>query len=315
MNSVRSRSSFASSARIACGMRRVEDVEASRCRTAARSTSGASDEPPMPSSTTSSIGAATSSASASTGRRPRASARGSSSQPSQRPRPRRSRRSGRAPRCARRARALGRQRARQLARAWRGCPAISSSNASANFCTPSASSVCDDVVVVDARRARARRAAARASSTPSRTVSPRTSPWSWNASTRLERHRVHGVGADQLLDVHHVAVGRVLGRGRRPERPLHGRARRGERLPARAREGLLEVPVRELRVRDPELALQLLVAERLEPVVGLGVDARDEERRDRRDLRRVAAALDAAARARAGRPRRPRRSAPARRSA
>ena len=37
---------------------------------------------------------------------------------------------------------------------------------------------------------------------------------------RLGRHRVDGVGADQLLDVHHVAVGRVLGRGRGPERPL-----------------------------------------------------------------------------------------------
>ena len=70
------------------------------------------------------------------------------------------------------------------------------------------------------------------------------------------------------------------------------RALAREELPARAGERLQVVLVGELRVRDRELALQLRVAERLEPLVGLGVDARDEERRDRRDLRRVAAARD-----------------------
>src|SRR5439155_16279607 len=63
-------------------------------------------------------------------------------------------------------------------------------------------------------------------------------------------------------------------------------------FPARAAERLLPVRVRELGVRDRELALELLVADGLQALVRLGVDARDEERRDRRDLRRVAAARD-----------------------
>ena len=53
-------------------------------------------------------------------------------------------------------------------------------------------------------------------------------------------HRVDRVRPDQLVDVERVGVGRVLGRRRRPERPLHVRALGGERLPARAREDPLE---------------------------------------------------------------------------
>ena len=40
-----------------------------------------------------------------------------------------------------------------------------------------------------------------------------------------------------------------------------------------------------------------MAADLVEPAVGLGVDAADEERRDGRDARRVAAALDQAAEA------------------
>ena len=50
--------------------------------------------------------------------------------------------------------------------------------------------------------------------------------------------------------------------------------------------------VRELRVGDRELALQVLAPDLLEAPVGLGVDARDEEARDRDDVRRIAARLD-----------------------
>ena len=45
-------------------------------------------------------------------------------------------------------------------------------------------------------------------------------------------HRVDRVGTDQRVDVEGVGVGRVLGRGRRPQRPLHPGARGGQRLPA-----------------------------------------------------------------------------------
>ncbi len=48
------------------------------------------------------------------------------------------------------------------------------------------------------------------------------------------RHGVDRAGGDQLLDVDHVAVVRVLGRGRRPQRPLRVRARR-RRAPASGR--------------------------------------------------------------------------------
>ena len=69
----------------------------------------------------------------------------------------------------------------------------------------------------------------------------------------------------------------------------------GQRLPAVAREDLLVGLVGELGVRDRELALQLVVAADLvEALVGLGVDAGDEERGDRGDAARVPAALDEA---------------------
>ena len=110
---------------------------------------------------------------------------------------------------------------------------------------------------------------------------------------RVARHRVDGVGPDQLLDVEHVAVLGVLGRGRRPQAALRRRALGGQRVPVVAREDLLVGLVGELGVGDRELALELgVAADLVEPLVGLGVDARDEERGDRRDPARVAAALD-----------------------
>ena len=68
----------------------------------------------------------------------------------------------------------------------------------------------------------------------------------------------------------------------------------GEVLPAVARERRVVVLVGELGVRDRELAAQrerLVGADRVQALVGLGVDARDEEARDRCDRARVAAAL------------------------
>ncbi len=109
---------------------------------------------------------------------------------------------------------------------------------------------------------------------------------------RLERHRVDGVRADQLLDVEHVAVGGVLRRRGRPEAALGAGALAGEECPAIARERLLPVLVGELRVGDGQLPLEVGAPDLLEPTVGLRVDPRDEEARDRQHRAGVAARRD-----------------------
>ena len=98
-------------------------------------------------------------------------------------------------------------------------------------------------------------------------------------------------GPDQLLDVERVAVGRVLGRGRGPQRPLH-RAPLPRATPSARRRTPPRSGGRRAARSRSRASLQLGVAERFESQVGLGVDARDEERRDGRDLRRIAAARD-----------------------
>jgi len=73
---------------------------------------------------------------------------------------------------------------------------------------------------------------------------------------------------------------------------IAGVGSRLQELPALPGEGRLEVCVGELRIRDGELAAELeslLRPDRVETLVGLRVDARDEEARHRMDLRRVAA--------------------------
>ncbi len=137
---------------------------------------------------------------------------------------------------------------RPARRAWRGSRRAARWNESSNFCTPSASSV----------------SVTSSTSTPMsvelaqerlRLVEPllereRDLAVVLERLDRLERHRVHRLRADQALDVEHVAVVRVLRRGRRPEAPLLRRALRREELPALAREHLLPVLVGEACVRD-----------------------------------------------------------------
>src|SRR3954470_4848169 len=106
---------------------------------------------------------------------------------------------------------------------------------------------------------------------------------------RLGRHRVDGLGADQLLDVHRVAVALVLDRGRRPQAALRLGALGLQGLEAVAGEDLLVGLVGEAGVGDGELAAQLVVSAQLvQALVGLGVDARDEERRDAGHARQLA---------------------------
>src|SRR5262249_42823395 len=68
------------------------------------------------------------------------------------------------------------------------------------------------------------------------------------------RKRVDGFGADQALDVEHVAVVRVLRAGARPERALNAGALRFQLREAFARKDFLEPLVLHLRVRNRGLA-------------------------------------------------------------
>ena len=236
MKSVRSRSSALSSARIACRMRRVEDVErldAERAPEHLRREARAA-HPEQDESSKRSI-AASREGLDSTDVRIRS---GSSSQPSHFASSCPSRRSGRAPRSARTRSSMSITRyAETSSPRFFATPSSSSLNESANFCTPSSSSVSDDVVVVDAGLRELARAAASPRRAPRRDV-VRDLAVILERLDRLDRHRVHGVRPDQLLDVHHVAVVRVLRRGRGPEAALRRRALRGERLPALAGEDL-----------------------------------------------------------------------------
>ena len=131
----------------------------------------------------------------------------------------------------------------------------------------------------------------------SSTVAPSTFAWSAAASSVAIGIVLTVSGADEPVDVHRVGVRRVLHAGRRPQRPLDRRARLAQRGEALAVEDLLEAAVGGARVGEAGLARELGVAERLEALVDLGVDARDEERRDRLHVDALAlgeAALEAA---------------------
>ena len=73
-------------------------------------------------------------------------------------------------------------------------------------------------------------------------------------------NRVHGVGADQGIDIHGVGIGRILGAGGRPQRALHPGAfflQLGETVAATAKDAL-ERFVGQLRVSDRSFAQESL---------------------------------------------------------
>ncbi len=116
---------------------------------------------------------------------------------------------------------------------------------------------------------------------------------------RVGRDGVHGVGADQLLDVHRVGEARVLDRGARPEATLRRRARLPQGLPAGPAVKLLEPFVGQLGVGDPGLAIEPFQPPGLLRVTGggdlrgqqlvdLAVDPADEEAGDAVDPGEVA---------------------------
>ena len=110
----------------------------------------------------------------------------------------------------------------------------------------------------------------------------------------LLRHRVDRAARDELGDVQGVGQGRVLDAGRGPQRPLHVGAGIQQAFRAVGRELALEQLVGQARVRDARLALErlgLVGADRAEPLVDLGVDARHEERGDRVDLREIVSGI------------------------
>ena len=110
---------------------------------------------------------------------------------------------------------------------------------------------------------------------------------------RRRRDGVHGVAADQRLDIHRVLVGRAFGAGGRPQQTLSLRARRGQTLPARSGEERLVANVGEFSVGDCCLAAQsvrhLFVAELVQPLVDRNIDAADEDAGDAGNLGDVAA--------------------------
>src|SRR5207244_8835493 len=75
---------------------------------------------------------------------------------------------------------------------------------------------------------------------------------------RGRRGRVHGVRANELLDVVRVGIARVLGRGAGPQAPLRPGAGLAQLVPARPGEELLVVLVRHLRVGDRSFAVEPL---------------------------------------------------------
>ena len=102
--------------------------------------------------------------------------------------------------------------------------------------------------------------------------------------------RVDRVRTDQFVDVERVGVCVILGRCRRPQRPLHPGTPSGERIPTRTRERFEEQLIGEFALRDRSLAAQrecLVGTDRIEALVDLGVDAADEEARHAGDLREV----------------------------
>ena len=114
---------------------------------------------------------------------------------------------------------------------------------------------------------------------------------------RRQRHRVHGVRPDEAVDVHRLRVGGVLDAGRRPQRALH-RAPASRSAANRSPSNTsLEREVGGAGVGEPGAAREIAAAERLEPLVDLGVDARDEERRDRVAVERLALGVAALHRA------------------
>src|SRR4051812_42939996 len=294
-NSVRWRSSFSSSARIAfgCVVSRTWNRSTSKLR---RSTSGASDEPPIPQRTTSSPSSWRSSAKRAILPSPSCTCSGSSSQPSQ---------------CASSLPVhvvASRSQMPSMSASRFTCSGGDGLALGAHPVEQLLERVGEllhalllerrhDVVVVDAHRGQL-------------LVQQRLGLLEvvldgvaahlaviLEGPDRLLRHRVHRARPDQLLDVEDVPVRRVLRGSGSPQTALRQRTLHLERLPAPAAEDLLVVLVRDARVRDGELAAQgqcFLRADRLEPLVGLGVDPRDEEARDRPHLRRISAALDEA---------------------
>ena len=110
----------------------------------------------------------------------------------------------------------------------------------------------------------------------------------------LLRHRVDGVGHHELGDVEGVGVVGVLHPGRRPQRPLRVGARGRELLQRSLGDHLLVRRVGQPGVGDRGLAAQgqrLVGADRLEPLVDLGVDPGDEERRHGEDPAEVEAGV------------------------
>ena len=128
------------------------------------------------------------------------------------------------------------------------------SKASAKSCTPSSTSF-----AVTASIEMPDRSSAAIVCLASSIFSSRLAPHLPVIAERIHGRRRHGVdrvGGDQLLDIEHVAVVRVLRAGAGPKQPLHPRALGTQLLPARAGEKPLVALIGKLGVGDRDLAAQ-----------------------------------------------------------
>ena len=94
---------------------------------------------------------------------------------------------------------------------------------------------------------------------------------------------VDRAGSDEVVDVQGVGVGGVLGRRRRPQRPLHAGAVGRELGPPRAGELVAEQLVGELGLGDSSAATEgecFGCTDGFEAPIDFGVDPADEEGRD-----------------------------------
>ena len=171
-----------------------------------------------------------------------------------------------------------------IASRLRSMPSSSLAIGTRNASMPSRSSLS----VTSSRSMPASRRASRSAVGSSAAVAPVTSPC-WRAAISVGSGIVLTVSRPrQPVDVERLRVLRVLDAGRGPQRALDrgaGVAQGGEAL---ALEHVLERAVGGARVGEPRAAREVGAAGGLEALVDLGVDARDEERRDRVAVERLA---------------------------
>src|ERR1019366_4168251 len=179
--------------------------------------------------------------------------------------------------------------ARSPSRSARRCRAMapnSLSNESANCCTPSVTSSSVTSFSEMPRRSSSA-STARARYVLLDDVGCRLTVFA-ECIHRRRRDGVHGVAADQRLDIHRVLVGGAFRAGGRPKQTLCLRTHHGQTLPARSGELRFVANVGEFGVGDCGVAAQSVlhpfVAELVQPFVDRDIDAANKNAGDATNL-------------------------------